>query len=152
MINCKRDLNSTLALNSFLGRFPRLLNSGILQSPSSLMRKEGPRGIIGYVINNSSHVIIHTFPDLKQVTIYIYSYYDFNENEIKSQIIDFLQVTPLDLRISRNSQTVEEFIECEVSSCKSKAKKVWGGLNVCRDHYEQFKEDQLNKLNEMNEY
>ena len=152
VVNCNINLTNTTYITDFLKGLPGLLGSKMLQLPVAILRTDEPKGVTAVLVNHSSHVAIHTFPYLKEATIDIYSYHHFRDNEVKSQILDFFQVTARDLRIAKNSNTKEEFLECEVSPCTTKATKEWGGLNVCRDHYEKFKDEHFDNIHEMDEY
>ncbi len=41
--------------------------------------------------------------------------------------------------------------ECQEPKCTYPAVKVWGGRNVCQDHYEQYKDQQEKMLMDLND-
>ena len=135
--------NDEYALDWFLRRMASITDSRILHGPVVVNRKQGIEGITAFIITESSHIVLHTFPGNKEATISIYSYNKLNGVEIRDFIMHYFDLDIGSIRAIDISSQQEDFVQCEEPGCTRKAVKVWGGRKVCFDHYDHYRDIEI---------
>ncbi|MBU0456577.1 MAG: S-adenosylmethionine decarboxylase [Nanoarchaeota archaeon] len=155
--DCNSSQYDSNLIDKFLRGISRLMASRIIQNPVVAKREYGYVGFTGFIITESSHVVIHTFTALKEAVIEIYSYNYFDNNIILNHITECLNVRRGSIMIKNVNdigkiEKSDNFIECEEPNCIRKSTKVWGGRKVCQDHYEQYRDKYEKNIYSMNEF
>jgi len=142
--NCSSPrLKDNYALDWFLRQVAGITNTKILNGPTVVNRGSGITGMTASLITDSSHIIIHTFPNSNEATIDLYSYEDLNHNEIREFITKYFDLDINSIKLVNVANEPDQFIQCEEPGCIRKATKVWGGRKVCSDHYDYYRDQEL---------
>ncbi|MFH1439514.1 MAG: hypothetical protein ABIG89_03045 [Candidatus Woesearchaeota archaeon] len=146
--NCDTNLlNNDKKLLGFLNEFHLVTDSLLLAKPSLVNRSgtEAEPSYSGFIATSDYHLSFSTYFGHRKIVLFILSDHDsiMNTNNIVKHIAYSFSIDLKSIKLRPVDSNTEEFIECEESKCIRKASRIWGGRLVCKDHYEEYQNKQV---------
>jgi len=136
--NCKTTDSSLLIMN-FLNHIAPMVGDSILQSTVLSNRKDG---LTGYLLSDNGHITVHTFSDDKRIMLEILAYGQYDTDKVQKAFIRQWGLDVKDVKLFTSNN--EEKIECDEPGCVRMAATDWHGRHVCKDHFDHYRDQEMN--------